>query len=427
MRLPVWLLSLIVMGSLTSLFAGEFPPVDQLPVREELPDPLVMFDGTPVKTPEEWFLKRRPELKALFEHYVYGRPPAAPAKVEATIVRVDSKLFDGKATLTEIRLKVGPDKAPEINLLLILPNTKTPVPVFAGLNFCGNHAVLPDPEIGIPKTWIYPSCKGVVDNHATEAGRGSQVDVWAADLLVSRGYGLATFYDGDIDPDQHDFTDGIHPHFLKPGQTKLEPHEWGTIAAWAWGLRRVVDYLVTRPEIDVHRICAIGHSRLGKTALLAGALDDRFAVVVPHQSGTGGTALSRGNDQETVERINRVFPHWFNDNFPQFDKNENRLPVDQHLLMCMIAPRALLDTEGDQDKWANYDNSLKAIQAADKVYKFLGKAGIKGEALHRDETPFTLENTGDLCQYRRDEKHQLDRAYWKIILDFADLQWQRRK
>jgi (4-O-methyl)-D-glucuronate---lignin esterase len=402
--------------------ANEFPPADRLPMRAEPPDPLLMFDGTPVRSKEDWINKRRPELKALFEHYMYGKAPAALEKVVATIVRTDAKALSGQATLREVTLKFGPASAPPIHLLLIVPNErKGPVPVFVGLNFCGNHTVVDDAQIAIPPQWIYKFCAGVENDHATEKGRGSQANVWCPDLLVERGYALATFYNGDIDPDTADLTDGIHPHYLPSGQQQLGPHDWGTIRAWAWGLSRAVDYLVTHPDIDKSRVCAVGHSRLGKTTLLAAAFDERIALAVPHQSGTGGMAMNRDNDQETVERINRSFPHWFNDTFPQFGGGkEQNLPIDQHLLVALIAPRPLLDTEGDQDKWANYDNALRSLQRADKVYRFLGGRGLVGSGIVRGEEAFTDANAGDLVQYRRDEKHVLNRDYWRRILDFAD-------
>ncbi len=183
--------------------------------------------------------------------------------------------------------------------------------------------------------------------------------MWSVEYAIDRGYAIATFYDGDIDPDKNDPADGVQPHFRKPNESRVDD-EWGTIRAWAWGLSRVVDYLLTRSDIDANRICATGHSRLGKTALVAAAFDERIALVAPHQSGTGGCALSRDNDQETVERINRVFPHWFDDVFKKFVHREDRLPIDQHLLMCLVAPRPIFDTEGLQDKWSNSGNAFRA-------------------------------------------------------------------
>lgn len=402
-------------------FGGEFPPVDQLPSRPGLPDPLMMFDGSPVATKKDWFEKRRPELKALFEHYMYGKAPAAPDHVTGTVDRHDGAYFGGKATKDEITIHFGPPGTPPIHLLLVVPNRRTGgAPVFVALNFCGNHAVLNDPTIALPAVWMPEHCKGCVDHRATDAGRGAQTPVWSVDYAVDRGYAIATFYDGDVDPDKNDPADGVQPHFLRSNQSQRSDDDWGTIRAWAWGLSRVVDYLLTRSDIDAHRICATGHSRLGKTALVAAAFDERIALVAPHQSGTGGCALSRDNDQETVERINRVFPHWFDGVFKRFAGREDRLPIDQHLLMCLVAPRPIFDTEGLQDKWSNPGNAFRALKAADNVYKFLGLRGMVGTGVIQADEPIVGKNSGDLIQYRRNTRHELNKDYWRVIFDFAD-------
>jgi hypothetical protein len=409
------------------VWGGEFPPVEQLPSRPSLPDPLVMFDGTPVKTKEDWFARRRPEIKALFEHYMYGKAPEAPDNVNALIDRHDPGYFGGKATKDEITIRFGPPDTPPIHLLLVVPNRRQGgAPVFVGLNFCGNHAVLNDPTIALPAVWMPEHCKGCLNHLATEAGRGAQAAVWSVQYAVDRGYAIATFYDGDVDPDKNDPADGVQPHFLKPNQSQRADDDWGTIRAWAWGLSRVVDYLLTRSDIDPHRICATGHSRLGKTALVAAAFDERIALVAPHQSGTGGCALSRDNDQETVERINRVFPHWFDGVFKKFAGHEDRLPIDQHLLMCLVAPRPIFDTEGLQDKWSNPGNAFRALQAADKVYKLLGARGMVGTGVIQAEESIAGKNSGDLIQYRRNTRHELNKDYWRVIFDFADAYFSSR-
>lgn len=427
MKLTVRTVALLAF-CVASASAGDFPAVDQLPSRPGLPDPLVMFDGTPVTSKEQWVAKRRPELKALFEHYMYGKAPPPPGNVAGTVDRHDAGYFGGKATKDEITIRFGPAGTPPIHLLLVVPNRRHGgAPVFVALNFCGNHAVLNDPSIPLPDVWMAEHCKGCVDHRATDAGRGSQAPVWSLEYAVDRGYAIATFYDGDVDPDKNDFTDGVQPHYFKPGQTRPAEHDWGTIRAWAWGLSRAVDYLRTRPDIDPNRVCATGHSRLGKTALLAAAFDERIALVVPHQSGTGGCALSRNNDQETVARINRVFPHWFNGTFPKFAGREDRLPIDQHLLMCLVAPRPLFDTEGLQDKWSNPGSAFRALQAADTVYKFLGARGIVGTGLIRGEEPIAGPDFGDLVQYRRNTKHELNKDYWGKIFDFADAYFAQQR
>lgn len=402
--------------------ATEFPPFDALPVQSALPDAFTMMDGTKITTAEEWTGKRRPELIALFEHYVYGVAPGAP-ELEVSETVPPQPILEGKGLLKQvtIRFKNLPgEDAPHINLALFLPAAASgPVPVFLSINKCGNLEVLSDSAIYYDTaSWCHDKCP-----QTEEAGRGANEDYWCVASILDRGYGFATFHDSDLDPDKNDFTDGVHAAYADA--FPATPHSWGTIAAWSWGFRRCIDYLVTDGAINPKQIAVIGHSRRGKTALLTAALDERVALVVPHQSGTGGMALSRNNDQETTERINRVFPHWFCDAFTWFDGQESKLPVDQHLLTALVAPRPLLDTSGLQDAWANGDSALKNIQAADRVYKFLGAPGIKGDGMILGPAKLTKENTGNLLQYRLDAKHVLTQEYWNAILDFADIQFQR--
>lgn len=383
----------------------------------ELPDALAMFDGTPVTSRRQWYEERRPELLRLFQHYVYGYMPDPPG-ITATVTKTVGDLFDGKATLKEVEIRFNNIEAkdgPVIHLALFVPNErKGPAPVFLALNKCGNHCVTSHEEVTVfADAWRHESAKEM------GAARGARADFWCVEFLIDRGWAFATFHESDIDPDRHNFTDGVHPHYAGfPGPAATR---WGTLAAWAWGLHRAVDYLVTDGEIDRHAICVTGHSRRGKTALLAAAFDERISLAVPHQSGTGGTALCRGNDQETVERINQAFPHWFNDLFCRFGRRETKLPVDQHLLMALVAPRPLLDTAGLQDKWANYESARRAMEAADRVYKFLGVAGIKGTGIVEGDGQIEAASCGELVQYRRDTGHTLNKDYWKAILDFADL------
>jgi hypothetical protein len=183
-----------------------------------------------------------------------------------------------------------------------------------------------------------------------------------------------------------------------------------------------MDYVETVPEIDPKRMCLIGHSRRGKTVLFAAAMDERVALVVPHQSGTRGMALSRNNDQETVKRINTVFPHWFCGNFKAFNDNETQIPFDQHLLVALVAPRPLLDTAGLKDTWANYESALRNLKAASPVYEFLGAQGIQGDGVVQGDESITGPDFGTIMQFRLDTKHELNKDYWRGILDFADAQ-----
>jgi hypothetical protein len=377
-----------------------------------------MLDGQRITTPEQWKQLRRPELKALFQHYMYGVPPPAPRKLRTQVERTDPRAFGGKATLKQITIAFGPPETPPIHLLLVVPNTrKGPAPIFLGMNFCGNHAVVTDPAVPLPTMWMYPNYPGVKDNRATDAGRGSQVDTWAIEQSVDRGYAVATFYNGDIDPDRPDRRDGIQPH-LRPAGAKPGPHDWGTIAAWVWGVQRGVDYLVTDADIDPHRIDVVGHSRLGKTALLAGAFDERIALVIPHQAGCGGTAPSRGTVGESVKQINDHFPHWFDGTFKEFKEHPDRLPFDQHCLVALCAPRPVLLSNAVEDTWANPAGQFEVLKAADPVYRLLGVGGLETKEM----PPPGQVSPGRLGYFIRPGKHSMTTADWKVFLDYADRQ-----
>lgn len=388
---------------------ARLPPVSRLEPRPELPDPLETLDGDSVDNQEEW-RERRAELKQLFSHYVYGYIPE-PLEIDVEVDRT-SDVLDGAATLTEatIRFASLPDDAPSISLALFAPTDEQSVPVVLGLNREGNHATVDDDAV-------------TITDNARRFGandRGDRRNTWCVEHLVERGYGLATFHCADIDPDHDDFTNGVHPYFddelAGPPGT-----EWGTLAAWAWGFHRCIDYLRRDDAVRSDEILVTGHSRRGKASLLAGATDERIGLVAPHQSGTGGCALSRDNRQETVASITEEFPHWFNDTFSAFSGRVDRLPVDQHLLIALVAPRPLIDTEGGRDYWANPGRALEALQAADPVYDVLGVEGMVGKGLLHEDDEITSETAGRLLQYRRDTDHTLNREYWDTILDFADL------
>lgn len=417
--------SLAAIGALAvtiPVLSADFPPPDTLPAQAELPDPTIAFNGSKIDTVQDWNAKRRPELKALFEHYMYGKFPANPEKVTSKVLFEDAKAFDGKAVLREVEIAFGPPEWPTIRLLMAVPIGKTPAACFVGPNFGGNHLALADGRIQLPTAWVPANGPGVKDNKATDAGRGKAPDVWPFAKIIDRGYAVATFYCGDIQPDRPNVREGMRAT-MPVFKGKAPGDETATIAWWAWGCHRVVDYLTTDTSIDPKRIAVCGHSRLGKTALLAGAFDDRIAIVIPHQAGCGGTGPSRHNDKnaEAVARINTSFPHWFCDNFKAFNTDPSKLPFDQNGLVALCAPRPVLFTNAADDLWANPSGQFQVLRAANPAYKLYSKPGLSISKMPKPGDPLLDSRLG---YWIRDGKHSMTPDDWKVWMDFAD-RWMK--
>jgi hypothetical protein len=387
-----------------------------------LPDLLVMSDGKKVTNARMWRTKRRPEILELFRKYVYGRAPITrPENMSFNIFDLDKKALDGLATRKQVTVNfTGKKDAPKMDILIYLPNAaKKPVPAFVLLNFGGNHTIHRDPAIKLSESWMRSGGKGVVKHIANEESRGRSRARFPLEKILKRGYGLATIYYGDIDPDFHDgFKNGVHPVFDKLINGKRAPDAWGSIGAWAWGLSRAMDYFETDDDIDNKHVAVLGHSRLGKTSLWAGARDERFAFVISNNSGCGGAALSRRRFGETVERINTSFPHWFCDNFKKYNGKEDDLPVDQHMLIALMAPRPVYVTSADRDLWADPRGEFLACKNAAPVYELLGVKGLGAKRMPGLDQPV---QKGAVGYHVRSGGHNLTEYDWQRFMDFADV------
>ncbi|WP_437186029.1 alpha/beta hydrolase family protein [Planctomicrobium sp. SH668] len=395
----------------------------------QLPDPLTFADGTPVKTAEDWFERRRPELLKLFAEQMYGKLPPAPEKLKYQILSQDEQALDGKAIRKEVEITLVEKPTPvTMTMLIYIPKNSKPAPVFWGLNFRGNHSVTADPQVRLNPNWMANGIPGVVDHQATEESRNSHESRYPIPMIIDRGYAVATAYYGDIDPDFDDqFQNGIHPAFYSSNQSKPLADEWGAIGAWAWAMSRGVDYLQMDSDIDGNRIAGMGHSRLGKTALWAGANDPRFALTISNESGCGGAAISRREYGETVWRINHAFPHWFCENFKKYNGREAELPFDQHELIALIAPRPVYIASALDDQWADPKGEFLAARFADPVYRFLGTSGMGGDGLPEisPEVDQPLQS-GIIGYHIRSGKHDLTEYDWARFLDFADINLQKK-
>lgn len=381
--------------------------------RYELPDPLICFDGRPVVDAATWRDVRRPEVLQAFAVHMYGRTPSFETELRCETIKADTQALDGLATRKEVRIRFFADEhAPWIDLLLYVPQeAKSRVPVFLGLNY-GNQGVHADP--------------GITPSRNAVCQRGEHAHRWPLQMLLKRGYAVASFHGGDIELDRHGsgcrFTtegwqQGIRYYVAgQAGRTELMDDEWGSIGVWAWGLSRVLDYLQTDPAVDAGRVAVFGHSRTGKTALWAGAQDERFAMAISNNSGQGGASLARRRFGESVAASYSLSGIWYCRNYEQYGNNESALPVDQHLLMALMAPRPVYVASATEDLWADPRGEFLAALHAEPVYRLFDLPGLGVTDMPPPDTP-----VGDTIGYHlRTGDHEITPYDWQQYLNFAD-------
>jgi hypothetical protein len=309
-------------------------------------------------------------------------------------------MMGGRSLRKRIVLRYsGPGGAGAIRVTAFIPKAARPAPAF--LLICNR------PEKNI------------------DPARVEKSPFWPAEELVARGYAALAFYNGDVDPDTFDgFTNGVHGVF-QPDPRARTADSWGTIAAWAWGASRVMDWIETEALLDAKRVAVVGHSRGGKTALWCGATDTRFALTVSNDSGCGGAKLNRMElpKSESIDRITTAFPHWFCETFKRYGANPDALPLDQHMLIALLAPRLAYVASASADDWAGQPGEFRSCQLASPVWQLYGLKGLDGDAFPPPDTPL---HGGCVGYHLRTGKHDLTLYDWQRYMDFADKHWRAR-
>ncbi|WP_145168763.1 glucuronyl esterase domain-containing protein [Rubripirellula lacrimiformis] len=381
---------------------GEFNYDESKVPTFQLPDPLTMNDGRTVSDAATWTNTRRPELMDLFRHHVYGHRPTTDYSVEFTQVS-QTEVLGGTAIGRELKATIKiDDRTFSFPFVVFIPTgVDHPVPAVVLIN---NRYFTPVKKV----TEEYDSFIPVKD-------------------LIDRGYAVASFFTSDVDPDRADgYAEGIRSFFAN-GQPPTDD-AWRSLSAWGFAASKVLDHLETLDTVDATKVAVVGHSRGGKTSLWAAAEDPRFAIGYSNHSGCGGAALSRRAFGETVARITSSFPHWFTPNYAKFAGRENELPVDQHELIGLIAPRGVYVASADEDLWADPRGEYLSLVESAPVFAVLGKQSI-GQDVMKDpslrshvnppalDTPLVVGQTG---YHIGSGGHGLKHTDWKLFLDFAD-------
>lgn len=365
-----------------------------------LPDPLVRSNGRRVSNASGWTKERRPELIKIYESEIYGRVPANAPRVTWQVTDTNPAARDGAAVMKKVVGTIGAADSPKINLTVYTPaSAHKGVPIILLVNFGGGP-----PRAGGP---------GPAGGRAGGVPTGEPPV--AADILA-RGWGYATVGYQDIQPDRANaWKDGVIGLTFAPDQPEPRPDEWGTIAAWSWGISRIIDYFETDKAIDAKHIAVHGFSRLGKTVLWAAAKDERIAAVFSACAGEMGSALARRDWGETVDDMAQNFPWQFAGNLQKYVGRWNDMPVDAHILIALSAPRPVFVTGGTADQWADPKGEFLAEVAAGPVYRLLGRQDLGATDFPAPDSPVIA---GDLGFNYHTGPHQVTAAEWKVFVDF---------
>ncbi|MCP4641539.1 MAG: acetylxylan esterase [bacterium] len=367
----------------------------------DLPPLLVTAEGAALTTPEAWMTVRRPQILSLFANTVYGHIPVpeTPIKTEYEVIEVVDDFMDGKATRLKVEIRFQNEAGKDAMTIAVFVPNKAKGPAPAVMHLTHDN----------PRSRAYD---------ASRARKGKLHNGWPVGLMIDRGYAVVAANVGELmQHNEIEFLKSIHRLYFKTGQSFPKAHEWGVLTAIGWGAMRTLDYLETLDSVDHERVALFGHSMLGKSALWAAAQDQRFGMVVSAQSGCGGAALWRRRSGETMEKMVTRFPYWLCRNAWKFAGREDDLPVDQHMLLALIAPRPLYVFSGVEDRWADPRGEYLGAYHASEVYRLLGKTGLSketsppiGEAIIESDVGYHVRKGG----------HSVEQYDWERILDFAD-------
>tara|TARA_B100000029_G_scaffold286421_1_gene280154 strand:- start:188 stop:1426 length:1239 start_codon:yes stop_codon:yes gene_type:complete len=366
----------------------------------DLPDPLTTAEGTAVTNAKQWKNIRRPQILSLFANFIYGTVPTPPDPIQQSyqIIKEDKSFLDNKATKLDISIRFKNRKGTaQTHIIVFIPNQiEKPAPAFMMMSFDNPRG---------SSFQLSNSRKGHLRNGVPLV------------KLIDNGYGYISVYHGDlIGHNEVSFGKGIHKLFFRDGQSFPKAHEWGVLGANAWTGMRALDYLETNDRIDAKRIAIMGHSKMGKATLWAAAQDERFALAISAQSGCGGAALWRRKFGETMLKLNR-FPHWLCINARKFNEREDDLPVDQHMLLSLIAPRPVYVASGTADTWADPHGEFQSAKHAGPVYRLLGKKPLSTTKIPSPNQPLL---NGDIGYHLRTGGHSVAPYDWEQFIRFAN-------